>query len=79
MGGGSSKPTETKTVDSTGTLNNNLVIENSVPVHNSEINILLYILVAIQIINLLLIIYREHQKNLKKKYLKQNNNTARQI
>lgn len=68
MGGGESKTAETKTVDSSGTVNNNVVLSQPVPIENRQLLILIWILCVLRVIEFLWQIYREHNKNLKKKY-----------
>lgn len=68
MGGGSSKPVEQKTVDAAGAINNNLVFENPVPIHHRTLEILIWIICIVKIIELLLCVYKVHHKNMKKKY-----------
>lgn len=70
MGGGESKPVETKTVDAAGAINNNLVFnpDNPVPIHHRTIEILLWIICIIKVIELCICAYKVHFKCLKKKY-----------
>lgn len=68
MGGGSSKPVETKTVDSTGTVNNNVVVTEPVPIENRQILILIWVICILRVAEFLWMLYREHHKGLKKKY-----------
>lgn len=69
MGGNTSKP---QIVKSTGVINNeninNIVVEDSVKVHNDSFTIMMYIIVALLIFNTCFKIYKEHQKCTKKKY-----------
>lgn len=67
MGGKESKE-ETKTVDTTGNVNNNVVIQEPVPVAMEEVIILLAIITAIKIIELVIYFYKVHTRNVKKKY-----------
>lgn len=70
MGWGQSKEvTETKVADSTGTINNNIIIRDPVEIQNHLIVALLAIICGIKILELGLYIYREHKKTLKKKYI----------
>lgn len=68
MGGGSSKPQETKTVDAAGAINNNLVFDNPVPIHHQNLEILMWIICIIKVVELCICAYKIHQKCLKKKY-----------
>lgn len=70
MGGSDSKQ-ESKTVDSSGTVNNNVVLNDPVPIMNNEIVILLWTICVIKVLELLLYVYREHYKNIKKRYANQ--------
>lgn len=67
MGGGESK-VETKTVESTGHVNNNLVIQEPVPIQTDEIIILLCVIAVIKILELGIFVYKQHVKGIKKKY-----------
>lgn len=62
MGSSASTRTEKK-IDATGNVNNNVVIEQSVPIHNDTLLALLYVLVAIHIIKFVYKIYRRHMRN----------------
>lgn len=57
-----------KKVASAGIVNNNLVIEDTIQVHNTEMIILLAIIAACSIIQLVCFIYVHHVRKLKKKY-----------
>lgn len=70
MGGTSSS--EKKTVDSTGTINNNVVVNGEVDVTSLEIIILLGIICAIKIMEFIYFIYRRHYQNVKKRVSTQN-------
>ena len=65
---------ETKTVDSNGNVNNNVVIQEQNSSNSFEMKILLYIVCIIKIIELLIFIYKFHRKNLKRKYTNPNKN-----
>lgn len=71
MGGTESKD-ETKSVDSNGYVNNNVVIQDPISSNSGEIKILLYVICIIKIIELLIFIYKFHRKNLKRKYTNPN-------
>lgn len=77
MGGGESKTEEHKTIDTDGTVNNNLVFnqEKPVDIHNKEIIILLSIICAIKLIQLGVYLYVNHRRSLKKKYASGQNNS----
>ena len=69
----------TKTVDTTGTVNNNVVVTEPIQVSDFEIEFILWTICIIKIIELGLFIYREHNRSLKRKYLMKNssnNNTS---
>lgn len=75
MGKGASKHVENKQVDSTGAVNNNVVITgvtDTVEVENEvliTIAYLLYVIVALKVIELLYYAFREYKKSLKKRYI----------
>lgn len=66
MGGSTSS--EKKTVDSTGAVNNNVVVNGEVDVSSFEIIILLGIICAIKIMEFIYFIYRRHYQNVKKRH-----------
>lgn len=66
--GGSHSTEEVKAVDSSGAVNNNIVFTDPIRISNKEIVLLLSIICVIKIVELLFFVYREHKKNLKKKY-----------
>lgn len=70
MGSGESKQEESKTVDTSGAVNNNLVFNPTepVPIHYRSLEILIWIICIIKILELCYGIYRAHQRYLKKKY-----------
>lgn len=68
MGGGGSKPVDSKTVDTAGAVNNNLVFSEPVPIHHGTLEWLILIICVIKLIELIITVYKIHQKNLKKKY-----------
>lgn len=72
MGSTESKE-EVKTVDSNGMVNNNIVIQDQVKIHNNEIIILLYIICVIKVFEFIVFMYKFHTKSLKKKYVNPNN------
>lgn len=67
MGSEESKA-EVKTVDSTGAVNNNLVINDPVQIEHKLLEILLWTICIIKILEFLLLIYKIHRKNLKKQF-----------
>lgn len=64
---GSSKSKEMK-VDSQGQVNTNIVIDDTVNVHNQELLIILYIICAIKLIEFVMNIARRYGKCMKKRY-----------
>lgn len=68
MGSSGSSHDEHKTVDSSGAVNNNLVFEEPVPTHSTTMIVLVSVICAIKILELCIYIYKEHRKNLKKRY-----------
>lgn len=68
MGGSKSK--ETKSIDSNGQVNNNVVIgkvDGEVDITSAEIMILLGIICLIKIMEFIYFIYRRHYQNVKKR------------
>lgn len=65
MGGGSSKDLK---IDSAGQVNTNIVVEDTVNVHNQQFLIILWIICAIKIIEIIMRLARNYGKGLKKKY-----------
>lgn len=68
MGGGESKHADVKSVDSAGTVNNNVVFTEPVPIHHKMLEWCILIICVIKVIELLINAYKIHQKTLKKKY-----------
>lgn len=70
MGSGESKHEEAKIVDTSGAVNNNLVFNPStpVPIHYRTLEILIWTICIIKLLELCIGIYKAHQKYLKKKY-----------
>lgn len=66
----SSSKSESKTIDSNGAVNNNIVLQEdqSINIHSIELLILLGILVILRTIEFGYFICRIHQRKLKKKY-----------
>lgn len=65
MGGTTSKDTK---IDSAGQVNTNIVVEDTVNVHNGQFLLILWIICAIKIIEFIMHIARHYGKGLKKKY-----------
>lgn len=59
---------EQKTVDTTGQVNNNVVIQETVDVYSSEIVLLLSVIVVLKLIEFLCYVYMQHARKMKKKY-----------
>lgn len=59
-----------KTVDTTGTVNNNVIVSDTVDVHNDHIVTILYVLAILKIIEMLYVIFKVYNKQNKKKYMK---------
>lgn len=69
MGNWFSKNDDTKLEQKVGTINNgNIVIHESLPVHNDEALILIYIILALIIVKLAMKIYKVHTRRLQKKF-----------
>lgn len=67
MGSGESKQDTQKTVESTGSVNNNLVFQKAVPIESRTVEILLVILIALKVITFMYALYRKKQDKLKDK------------
>ena len=67
--GGSSSTEEKKTIDSTGAVNTNIVINDPVEVKNQEIIILLTIICVQLFLYLAIYVFTAFKKSLKKKYI----------
>jgi hypothetical protein len=72
MGGWFSKKEETKNMENGGIVTNNVVIGETVDIHNIEIIVLLYIITFLKIIEFACFAYNHHRRNLKKKFFKSN-------
>lgn len=59
---------EEQTLESTGEVNNNVIVGNSVDVKSDEIVTLLTIIAVVKVVELLYIGVRSYQRHLKKKY-----------
>lgn len=66
--GSSPSKVESKVVDATVNVNNNVVIQEEVDVYSDEIVILLGIICVIKVIELLLAIYNNYTRKMKKRY-----------
>lgn len=60
-----------KTVESTGQVNNNVIVEDSVTIHNTEIIILLYVIAIVKVFEFVVYLYSTHTKRMKRKYQNQ--------
>jgi hypothetical protein len=69
-GSKSNKIVEEKQVESTGEINNTVVLapDQSFNLQNTEIIVFLGIICLIKIIEFIIFLYKTHKKNLKKKY-----------
>ncbi len=70
---GNSDSKESKTVDSNGNVNNNIVLQESIPIHSNSIVTILTIICAIKVFELVLFLYKLHLKKIKRKYVNPNN------
>lgn len=66
---------ETKEIDATGNVNNNLIIDQSVPIHNEHLTVLLYIITTIKVIEFFYILFKAYNKRQKKKYVQRSLNS----
>ncbi len=76
---GSQKSKEVKAVDATGNVNNNFVIDESVPVENFELKILIYIICIVKILQFLFFVYKFQSKRLKRKYIRASRNDVADV
>lgn len=67
--GSSQSQQETKTIESTGHVNNNAVIQETEDVYSMEIVILLSILCALKILEIGIFLYSKYKQQMKKKYM----------
>ncbi len=74
MGGWFSKNEESKTVETNGQITNNVVIDDTVNIHNLEIIIMLFIITVLKLIEFVCVIYNTHRRKLKKRFMKSNLN-----
>lgn len=74
MGAKESKVEEHKTVDATGTVNNNVVLQpGTVDVYSQELVILGSIICLIKLIEVVSFLYYKHKKSIKRQYLSSRN------
>lgn len=66
-----SSKSEDKTVESTGTVNNNVVIGGQVDVFSIEIVVLLGIICALKVIEFIYFIYNRYYRRMKKRFIDQ--------
>lgn len=60
-----------KEVDATGQVNNNVIIDETVNVHNQQFLIILWIICIIKIVEFFSTLLRYYGKNIKRKYTNQ--------
>lgn len=66
--GSSHSQVEKKTIESTGQVNNNVVIQETEDVYSMEIVILLSLLCALKILEISIFLYNKYKQQMKKKY-----------
>lgn len=66
----------TKVLDTTGNVNNNIEITESVPIHNEPIIYLLSLIAILKVIEIFYLIFINFKKAQKKKYLKRGQNIS---
>lgn len=69
---GSATSGETKTIDTTGNVNNNVVLQNPEDVIAPEILVILIIICIIKMAELIFYIFHKYRKGLKKKFTQTN-------
>lgn len=62
---------ERKNVDTTGTVNNNVVLSEPVGISDFEVEFVLWGLLALKLLELGLFAFREYRRSIKKKYIAQ--------
>jgi hypothetical protein len=70
MGGWFSKNEENKIVENDGQVTNNVIIQDTINVYSFEIIIMLLIVTVLRVIEFVCIIYSNHTRNLKRKFMK---------
>lgn len=70
---GSSKSKET-TIESSGPINNNVIIDDHIQITNKEAMVLIYVLIGLKLFEIFYILYRDHRRAIKKAARKDNNN-----
>lgn len=60
---------QSKEIDSTGTVNNNVILTNTVNVYSQELVYLLAVLVALKILEIMIFMYLKHKRHLKMDYM----------
>lgn len=73
MGGKSSTHDENKTVDATGVVNNNLILNEKINIYSVELVVLMSIICVLKAIKLGLTIYLSMKRNIKKTYANRQN------
>lgn len=61
---------EENDIDTKGAITNNVSIADTVQVHNDHVVWILYLIAVIKCIEILYILFKAHNKNSKKKYIK---------
>lgn len=62
---------ETKTVDTTGTVNNNVVVTEPVGISDFEIEFILWGILILKFLELIIFFVREFRRSIKRKYTQQ--------
>lgn len=66
--GSSQSQQETKTIESSGQVNNNVVIQETEDVYSMELVILLSLLCALKILEMGIFLYNKYKQQMKRKY-----------
>lgn len=66
--GSSQSQHETKTIEASGQVNNNVVIQETEDVYSMEIVVLLSLLCALKILEIAMFLYNKYRQQMKKKY-----------
>lgn len=76
MGGWFSKSNTTPITQKVGTINNGqIVIHESIPIHNTEVLVLIYIILALIIIKVILKLYKFHNRRMHKRFIRTRQST----
>lgn len=70
------KNSKTDEINSTGTVNNNVIVNDTVNIYSKEIVYLLIAILALKMFEIVIFIYFKHRRHLKKVYESRNNDKS---